>query len=88
MAAGLVLACYFFTPPAGAHLVNPNIPVNINYVYGFNDRQPQHWVSQNLYVCRPVVWRAVVRRFFPDASGLAQNLRQDTDAGDLKLFPI
>jgi hypothetical protein len=50
LATGLVLVCYFFTPPAGAHLADPNIPVNLNYVYGFNDQQPQHWVNQNLYV--------------------------------------
>jgi hypothetical protein len=50
VAAGLVLVCYFFTPPAGAHLANPNIPINLNYVYGFNDRQPQHWINQNFYV--------------------------------------
>src|SRR5580658_3224375 len=50
VASGLVLACYFFTPPAGAHPASPNIPININYVYGFNNLQPQHWVNQNLYV--------------------------------------
>jgi hypothetical protein len=50
LATGLVLVCYFFTPPAGAHLANHNIPININYIYGFNDQQPQHWVNQNLYV--------------------------------------
>jgi hypothetical protein len=40
-------------PPAGAHLANPNVPVNIDYVYGFNDKEPQHWMNQNLYV---VLW--------------------------------
>jgi hypothetical protein len=50
LAAGLLLVCYFFTPPAGTHPANPNLPVNINYVYGFNDQQPQTWVNQNLYV--------------------------------------
>ena len=50
MATALVLASYFFTPPAGAHLPDPNTPVNLNYVYGFNDQQPQTWVNQNLYV--------------------------------------
>ena len=50
LATGLVLICYFFTPPAGAHLADPNIPINLNYVYGFNDQQPQTWVNQNLYV--------------------------------------
>ena len=53
LAAGLGLVCYFFTPPAGAHLANPNLPININYLYGFNDQQPQHWVNQNLYV---ILW--------------------------------
>ncbi len=50
VATALVLSCYFFTPPAGVHLANPNTPINLNYVYGFNDQQPQTWVNQNLYV--------------------------------------
>jgi hypothetical protein len=53
LAAGLALVCYFFTPPAGAHLANPNLPININYLYGFNDQQPQTWINQNLYV---ILW--------------------------------
>jgi hypothetical protein len=57
VAAGLMFVCYFFTPPAGAHLMNPNIPINLNYLYGFNDRQPQHWVNQNLYV---ILWIGVL----------------------------
>ena len=57
LAAGLVLVCYFFTPPAGTHLANPNLPININYLYGFNDQQPQHWVNQNLYV---ILWLGVL----------------------------
>jgi len=50
LAAVLLLVCYYFTPPAGVHLANPNIPININYVYGFNDQRPQTRVNQNLYV--------------------------------------
>ena len=50
LVTALVLICYFFTPPAGAHLANHNTPINLNYVYGFNDQQPQQWVNQNLYV--------------------------------------
>ena len=57
LAGGLVLACYFFTPPAGAHPANPNTPINLNYLYGFNDQQPQHWVNQNLYV---ILWLGVL----------------------------
>jgi hypothetical protein len=53
LAAGLLLICYFFTPPAGAHPADPNIPINLNYIYGFNDRQPQTWMNQNLYV---ILW--------------------------------
>ena len=50
LAAALVLVSYFFLPPAGAHLADPKIPININYVYGFNVKEPQHWVSPNFYV--------------------------------------
>lgn len=50
LAAGLVFLCYFFTPPAGAHLPDPNTPINLNYVYGFEDQKPQAWVNQTLYV--------------------------------------
>jgi hypothetical protein len=57
LAAVLLLACYLCALPAGAHPANPNIPININYVYGFNDRQPQHRVNQNLYV---ILWLATL----------------------------
>ena len=60
LAAGLVLVCYLFTPPAGAHLSDPNIPVNINNIYGFNDEQPQTWMNQNLYV---ILWLGVLWLF-------------------------
>ena len=64
LAAVLLLASYLCAQPAGAHPANPNIPININYVYGFNDQQPQHWANQNLYV---VLWLAVLWlvAFFP-----------------------
>jgi hypothetical protein len=57
LAAGLVLLCCLFTPPAGAHPADPNLPINVNYIYGFNDRQPQNWVNQNLYV---ILWFGVL----------------------------
>jgi len=50
LATILVLTCYFFTPPAGTHPKNTDEPVNLDYVYGFNDREPQHWINQNFYV--------------------------------------
>jgi len=76
LATGLVLVCYFFTPPAGAPLTDPNIPLNLNYVYGFNDQHPQTWINQNLYVVGwlGVLWLAAflpthlaLRRLFPAA---------------------
>jgi hypothetical protein len=57
MAAGLMLVCYFFTPPPGTHLADPNIPINLNYVFGFNDNQPQTWVNPNLFV---ILWFGVL----------------------------
>jgi len=64
MVGGLVLVCYFFTPAAGSHLANPNIPININHLYGFDNRQPQYWINQNLYV---ILWFGVLwlAAFFP-----------------------
>jgi len=43
----LILICFFFMPPP-----DPNAgltPVNINYVWGLNDSEPQTWVT-------PAVW--------------------------------
>lgn len=57
LAAALGILCYFFTPPAGAHPANPNSPININYLYGFNDQHPQAWLNQNLYV---ILWLATL----------------------------
>ena len=53
LAAALMFVCYFFTPAAGSRPANANIPINLNYLYGFDDRQPQTWINQNLYV---IVW--------------------------------
>jgi hypothetical protein len=57
VATGLVLICYFFTRPAGPHPIDPSLPINLNYVYGFNDQQPQTWMNQNLYV---ILWLATL----------------------------
>ena len=84
LAATLVFVCYFFTPPAGTHPANPNLPVNINYVDGFNNRQPQHWVNQNLYVVLlfGALWlvaflptHLVLRKIFPSTPQLVAGLK-------------
>jgi hypothetical protein len=46
----LVLVCYFFMPAPPHPTDNPNLPVNINYVYGFNEGGPQTIMPQPLYL--------------------------------------
>jgi hypothetical protein len=46
----LCLVAYFFLPPAGTVLSDPKIPVNINYVFGFDDAKPQTWLPAPLYL--------------------------------------
>ena len=86
LAAGLVLVCYWFTPPAGAHLADPNIPVNLNYVYGFNDQQPQHWINQNFFVVLllGVLWLAT---FLPTHLLLRKIFGREIPHGNRKVPP-
>lgn len=51
LAWGLLLICYFLMPAPPAPADNPNLPVNINYVYGLDDKQPQTWLSPPVYFC-------------------------------------
>jgi hypothetical protein len=57
MATGLCLAAYFFFPKAGEVLTDPDLPRNINYVFGMDDAQPQTWMSPGLYL---VTWIALL----------------------------
>ena len=57
LAWGLCLVAYFLLPPAGAKLANPQIPVNINYVFGFDDTKAQTWLPAPVYL---VGWMAVL----------------------------
>jgi hypothetical protein len=84
LAATLGFVCYFFTPPAGAHLANANVPININYLYGFNDQQPQHWVNENFYV---VLWLVVLWlvAFLPTHLALRKIFAAPPSATGLKL---
>ncbi len=50
LAFGLCLISYFWLPPAGAGLADPKIPVNVNYVFGLDDKQPQQWMPQGAYL--------------------------------------
>ena len=53
LAWSLCLIAFFALPPAGAKLADPNTPVNVNYVFGLDDTQPQTWMPQGVYL---VVW--------------------------------
>lgn len=46
----LMLTCYFWLPAPPAPRDNPNLPVNINYVYGLSREQPQQWMPPLAYL--------------------------------------
>lgn len=51
----LMLVCYFLMPVPPAPPDNPNLPVNINYVYGLNDSGPQTWMPPWMYLALSMV---------------------------------
>jgi hypothetical protein len=53
LAWALLLVGYFFLPAPPAPADNPNLPVNVNYVFGPSDDQPQHWMP-------PLAWLALL----------------------------
>lgn len=53
LAWGLCLVAYCLLPAAGTVLPDPKIPVNINYVFGFDDAHAQTWLSGPVYL---LVW--------------------------------
>jgi hypothetical protein len=53
LAWGLCLVCFAFLPPAGRAYAGQLAPNNINYVWGFDDAQPQSWLPAELYL---LVW--------------------------------
>jgi hypothetical protein len=46
----LLPVCYFFLPAPPPPAENPNLPVNVNYVYGFSDDAPQSWVPPGFWL--------------------------------------
>ena len=50
LAWALCLLSFFFLPAAGAHLADPNIPVNVDYVRGFDDAKPQTWLPAGAFL--------------------------------------
>jgi hypothetical protein len=45
----LLLVCYFLLPAPPAPKESPNLPVNINYVFGLSDERPQDWMPPQAY---------------------------------------
>lgn len=56
-AFALCLTAFFWLPPAGAVLSDPNLPRNVNYVHGLDDARPQEWMPPGLYL---VSWMALL----------------------------
>jgi hypothetical protein len=55
----ILLVCYFLMPAPPTPPDNPDLPVNINYVYAIDDTQgPQTWMP-------PLAWLALVMAVFP-----------------------
>lgn len=74
LAWGLMLIAYFLLPAPPAPMSNPNIPVNVNYVFGLSDDGPQAWMPQfawfglMLTVLPTLVYwptHLFLKRFFP-----------------------
>lgn len=53
----LCLIAFYLLPPAGAVLPDPNLPRNVNYVFGMDDARPQQWMRPGFYL---VTWMAML----------------------------
>lgn len=49
----LCVVSFLWIPPAGAAVPDAKIPVNVNYVWGFDDAKPQSWMPSGWYL---VLW--------------------------------
>jgi hypothetical protein len=58
LAWGLMLIAYFLLPAPPAPLDQPNLPVNVNYVYGMSDDKPQQWMP-------PLAWLGLMMAGLP-----------------------
>lgn len=74
----LMLICYFLMPMPPAPADNPNLPVNINYVYGLSDSGPQTWMPSWTYfgllmvglpICVFLPTHLVLLKVFKSSSG-------------------
>lgn len=57
LSAVLCLVAFFGLPKAGETLPDPNLPRNVNYVFGLDDAHPQTLMKPELYL---VAWTALL----------------------------
>lgn len=76
----LMLSCYFFLPRPGTALAHPLQPVNINYVYGLGDREPQPWMPTWAWLLLMLVAMPLVL-WWPAHLALRRWMPASTDSG-------
>jgi hypothetical protein len=60
LAVALLLVCFYLAPKPPPSAEFPNHAVNINYVYGMNDKQPQTAVAPELWLLLMMAMNVVV----------------------------
>lgn len=60
LGSALMLACYFWLPAPPPPADHPNLPVNINYVYGLSREKPQDWLPPMVYLALMLVMLPLV----------------------------
>jgi hypothetical protein len=60
LAVALLLVCFYLAPKPPPSAEFPNHAVNINYVYGMNDKQPQTVVAPELWLLLMMAMNVVV----------------------------
>jgi hypothetical protein len=85
LAWALMLVSYFCLPAPPAPAATPNLPVNVNYVYGPNAQESQTWMVPGLYLVLvmigfplllflPAHW--ILLKLFGQGEGVKSGLKQ------------
>lgn len=82
----LMLIGYFVLPAPPAPADNLNLPVNVNYVYGFSQKEPQKWMPPLQYLGLLFVGLPLLI-FLPTHLLLSRFFPKPTEPGPQALFP-